>query len=918
MADFELSLDVDRFYFGDGLQSATLTIRHTGTVGSIQIELPKASQPWVSIDTSEIADPTVYSGSSITVPVEIDSSVETDDYHEALIEVESKIGLRTVRLEVVPRPILSVSRGDYPILLDLINDEACTGHIELKRGVVTVNRLSTSVPWAEVKLVKAEYPYRLDARANRRLEFEFVIDESYLLNDIQIGGRVPPVDYAGNLVIDYAELTPAREEPFHVNCLLPPDLVIKEEEGDKVPRQVFIGQRSEVDMTLRNGEIEEKGRADLQITALEVDVDWLKPKTPLSFPLRVTSGSDHPITLAINTDGLAEEAHTAKITLLTNLAADGGHREVFFDITISRMEDFDGFLAIDFGTTNSCCAYWDNSVGDIKLIDIDLNSNKKTTAPSAILYNDLLDGDRKDYEIGLKAYELSTDPLTASYTVTQVKRRLGQPNPLSIAFYRDRAKRANLLPKEVTADIIKRIVERAEETLNKKVRQCVISHPSRFLLSQINDLKWALSQCGIDSNAIKTVHEPVGAAFDYLLGEENQHDILARYEKYHLMVFDFGGGTTDITLLRIANEFNPVEEFFTVRPKILGATGNSYLGGEDVTDIVMEIVLEKCYEILRSKNPDAKDFLIPLKEDFRDPQRRAFARENTILLRSLSERTKLALSEGGGDRVEDFHGTFFHVTVIIDGAPMRNYQFQYQDIAPSAGELDERLRPKLEQVIELMRRLARNNKVDAPEIILLSGKSSALPLVKKMIKEEFPGSVTAMPTELKECVVRGACVLFLSEEEFSKVQIRPDHNGGMSATTSRLGIRVFESGKLKFKQIVDAGVPIDPPSLVTQVKGIGSLTRNKRISIMENTGLDDDWSVGGKDNRNIKELETFSFGHSLSLWEQKHNLRVTDDELERASVYFEVTPDLKVKLLARIPGHEHEPIEFETEIKWSY
>src|SRR5262249_759389 len=160
-------------------------------------------------------------GGVITVPVEVDPMEMPDDYHEAIIEARSNIGARSTRLNVVPRPEVHVFTGEYTILLDLVHDEINSGYIEVTRGVVTVKALSTDAPWATVELLDgANYPCRLDGIVNRRLDFKFVIDEEYLINDLEMSRQQPPVEYQGHLIVKYVEMTIERRESFRVKCFL--------------------------------------------------------------------------------------------------------------------------------------------------------------------------------------------------------------------------------------------------------------------------------------------------------------------------------------------------------------------------------------------------------------------------------------------------------------------------------------------------------------------------------------------------------------------------------------------------------------------------------------------------------------------------------------------------------------------------
>jgi hypothetical protein len=81
---------------------------------------------------------------------------------------------------------------------------------------------------------------------------------------------------------------------------------------------------------------------------------------------------------------------------------------------------------------------------------------------------------------------------------------------------------------------------------------------------------------------------------------------------------------------------------------------------------------------------------------------------------------------------------------------------------------------------------------------------------------------------------------------------------------------------------------------------------------MENTSLDDALIMDGHPNPNIMELKVFRLDARLAEWEQKHDRLVTDQDLFNTEIELVVTPNLLVKLIARVPGVD-ESLEFEAE-----
>jgi molecular chaperone DnaK (HSP70) len=928
LLDLDLSLDVPYLYVGDPPGPLALTVKHAGAFGAIKLERVESDQQWLKVETGRLPraleEVLLRHGEQLIVPLKGDAQHLPDDYHLARLTVHSSVGARDLTLQAAPKPKLDKvsTGGDHIVLLDNLRDERLTGYLAIARGVVTVDELRTDVSWATAQPVNnAPPPYLLDARGNNRLEFAFSVDERLLLQDIMSVGGKFPVDKTGNLIVKYSRLEPERIYPFHIKCFLPPMLRVPQDEAGGIKLEVFTGQRGELELTLQNGDSDETGRADLRIEEIKCDAPWLQPTSQIAYPLVIRSGQFQQVTFSANAEGLAEDSHHAKFTFLTNTPGPDRQKDIFIEVEVKRLAEFEGVVAIDFGTTNSCCAFL-SPLGRSGLIPIDddQGSQTPTVASSTILYNDLFETG-KYYEIGSRAYSVSFDPAYSYSAVRQVKRRLGRTDPYKIRFRSDLDKWAHYLPREVAADILRRILEKAEQRLKSKIRSCTISHPSRFSLRQIDDLKAALISCGIEEGQITTVHEPVGAALHFI----RQDEALDGYEKYHLMVYDMGGGTTDITLLRVANVRQP-GGITTIVPEVLGTTGDPRLGGEDVTDSVMLLMHQKCEKVLREKHPAATTCVVPFDaKSFTDPRRKSLAQENRNSLRRLAEAVKIAVSAHGEEHREVLRKNplidgvnyslklpeQFTLAAIVDNEIKPAELFQYVKCIPRRAEIDEATRPRLDGVVELMKRLAGNNGVKAPEVILLTGKSSALPVVRSVIQEAFKESKLVMPPDSKECVVRGACQLS-DETPEAKVSVQFEQKSHLGSTTSRLGISVNEAGRHMFHQLIDAGVPIGE-GIRVKIERVQLKNRRTRINILENTSaVEDKLSINDEDNRNIEELKSFKLESRLVEWERAHGRVISDQEIRSAEIELHLTPKLALRLVAKIPGITEE-FEFEAE-----
>jgi molecular chaperone DnaK (HSP70) len=926
LIDFSVSIERDYLYVGDPISDLKLTIRHIGTIGEIELISASSGKSWLIVPAEQVevlAGTLLHPGESIEIGLAVDVVDRAKDDVQAEITVDSSVGPRDLTVEVVPKPTIDkVSiTGEHTILLDNVADERLTGYLAISKGVVTITNLRTDAEWAQVYATNCEIPCRLDAR-NKRLEFEFKLDEMRLLQEIESEGGTFPADRSANLLMKFAYLEPERNWPFDLKCLLPPELVIPEAEST-IEVEAFVGKRAEFSLTLQNGLPGVPGHADLQIVSIEADIPC-QPTMTIEYPLTVVSGQYQHLTFAVSLEDLEIGNHQGKLTLTTNTPGLKKQRDVFVEISIRQMPVFEGALAIDFGTTNSCCAFIDHR-GREQLVPIDSDGIDNATASSAILYKNLLDDGNKDYEIGHYAYRFSLLGRSRC-TVTQVKRWLGKEKDYEIRFRDDPEKTAKYRPREVTADILRRILQHAEDKVGARIISCTISHPCRFQFRQFEDLKFALAACGIAEGEINLVPEPVGAALDFIRGAE----ISTAYKTYHLMVFDFGGGTIDVTLMKVVNETRPGRNIVYVKPNVLGIGGDEHFGGEDVTESVLQIMHTNCEQEIQARNQTATNCIVPINEElFYDPRHKVLARLNRTQLRQRAESTKIAIATFGEDYLEQLDQILkvgkgskrskddvvgasslrtvlsdtFKLAAIVDGKVDETYSFTHQHIAPRKQQIDDELIPKLTEIIESMKALAKKKNVASPEIVLLSGKSSSFPIVRELVSKAFPQAAIEMPTDLKECVVRGACQL-ADEGPREGVAVKIEGGNSLNIMTSSLGISVQGSrGGHRFKSVIDNGEPIGREGIRKQIDLSGTdFTRRTRINIYENTGSNEYLvDSSGKDNPNIPLLKTFRLDSKLSQWERENNEEIDETDLDEALIELEVAANLRVKLVVTVP-----------------
>src|SRR5688572_10122958 len=270
-------------------------------------------------------------------------------------------------------------------------------------------------------------------------------------------------------------------------------------------------------------------------------------------------------------------------------------------------------IGIDLGTTNSCVAIMDG--GKPKVIE---NSEGDRTTPSIIAFT-------KDGEVlvGQTAKRQAvTNPQNTLYAIKRligrkfdddvVKKDVGMvPYKVAKADNGDAWVEVNgrkMAPPEISARVLTKMKQTAEDYLGEKVTEAVITVPAYFNDSQRQATKDAGKIAGLDVKRI--INEPTAAALAYGLDKKRGDRKIA--------VYDLGGGTFDISIIEIA-EVDGEHQF-----EVLATNGDTFLGGEDFDKRIIDYL--------------AKEFQ---KESGVDIRRDPLAMQR---LKEASEKAKIELS----------------------------------------------------------------------------------------------------------------------------------------------------------------------------------------------------------------------------------------------------------------------------------
>jgi molecular chaperone DnaK len=149
-------------------------------------------------------------------------------------------------------------------------------------------------------------------------------------------------------------------------------------------------------------------------------------------------------------------------------------------------------------------------------------------------------------------------------TITGAKRKMGTSHKYSVHG-------KEYTPQQISAFILQKIKRDAEAFLGEKVRKAVITVPAYFNDNQRTATKDAGKIAGLE--VVRLVNEPTAASMAYGLDKEGEHKIL---------VFDFGGGTLDVTLMELGGGT------FTV----LSTSGDTQIGGRDMDNALTKFIIE--------------------------------------------------------------------------------------------------------------------------------------------------------------------------------------------------------------------------------------------------------------------------------------------------------------------------------------
>lgn len=365
-------------------------------------------------------------------------------------------------------------------------------------------------------------------------------------------------------------------------------------------------------------------------------------------------------------------------------------------------------IGIDLGTTNSCVAVLE---GEPKVIT---NEEGERTTPSVVAFDDkgeVVVGQfarrqaTMNYEntifsakrfIGMKYAERAEEAKHMPFKVVQL--------PNSAVGFEARGKQYT--PPEISAKVLQKLKRDAEKYLGQPVTEAVITVPAYFNDSQRQATKDAGKIAGLDVRRI--INEPTAAALAYGLDKKKDETIA---------VYDFGGGTFDISILEVGDDV----------VEVISTNGDTHLGGDNIDELIIDWLVKEF----------RKDTGIDVSKDKMVLQR----------LRDEAEKAKKALSTMTTTNIN-----LPFLTADATGPKHLNVNL-------SRAQFESMIADIVARTLEPCKKALRDANKSTSEIdeVVLVGGSTRIPLVQEEVKKFF-GKEPNHSVNPDEVVALGAAI----------------------------------------------------------------------------------------------------------------------------------------------------------------
>jgi molecular chaperone DnaK len=357
-------------------------------------------------------------------------------------------------------------------------------------------------------------------------------------------------------------------------------------------------------------------------------------------------------------------------------------------------------IGIDFGTTKTIAAILEG--GELKVIP---DSKGRESIPSLVMVTP-----EQDFFVGWEAKEHRRRYESRHITINSIKRSLGKEREKSWGWLQT-------YPQAVAALILGRMKIEVEKSLGRKVNQAVIAIPAHYDINQRWAIKQAAEVAGFE--VLRLINEANAAAFAYMATRSPRDT--------RVLVFDFGGGTLDVSVLELGGGVCEVK----------ATAGDGQLGGDDFDQLLIDHVLQQARLEFGEFAP-----LDPFQQ---------------MVLREAVVKAKLELSAS----------TFAQIYVPgLIPTPGQSLPFQPLNITVTREKFDALSRSLLGRAELILKQALKDSYIAKLDAALLIGGTSRIPAVRDLVRRTL-NMEPYVGVDPENCVAQGAAFLagILSGEE---------------------------------------------------------------------------------------------------------------------------------------------------------
>ena len=268
-------------------------------------------------------------------------------------------------------------------------------------------------------------------------------------------------------------------------------------------------------------------------------------------------------------------------------------------------------------------------------------------------------------------------------------------------------------PVEVATDILKCMIERAKIFNELEIESICITIPAKFDNNQRTATIKALKNCGFDENQIEVISEPCAAALTYI--KENPG------HKEHILIFDFGGGTFDVSIVHISDRKMCVEAY----------RGDNNIGGLTIDMKLVDWIKEQYYKETGERIPDVQG-------------------KKNIASKLLTKAERLKIDLSGQS----------YCNISLEDIMGDSDDFELEITQSQFEKLIEDISARILEVVDECIQAAGLEKSDISDVVFVGG-STRIPCIRKAVKNYFPETTMFRDSVNPEkCVANGALLSF--------------------------------------------------------------------------------------------------------------------------------------------------------------